>query len=70
MKNAAYLWGIVGLSVIVFLFLIVRVVSLGDEIRALDARNNRELTALQDSLKRRKRTSQVRKNQRRGWESI
>ena len=52
MKNAAYLWGIVGLSVIVFLFLIVRVVSLGDEIRALDARNNRELTALQDSLKR------------------
>jgi hypothetical protein len=52
MKIAAYLWGLVGLSVIVLLFLIVRVVSLGNEIQALDARNGRELTALQDSLKR------------------
>jgi hypothetical protein len=52
MKNAAYLWGIVGLSVVVFLFLIVRVISLGNEIQALDARNNRELAALQESLKR------------------
>jgi hypothetical protein len=52
MKSAAYLWGIVGLSVVVFLFLIVRIVSLGNEIQALDARNNRELAALQDSLKR------------------
>jgi heme exporter protein D len=52
MKYAAYLWGIVALSVVVFLFLIVRVVSLGNEIQALDARNGRELAALQDSLKR------------------
>ena len=37
---------------IVFLFLIVRVVSLDNEIQALDARNGRELAALQDSLKR------------------
>jgi hypothetical protein len=37
--------------VIVLLFLIVRVVSLGNEIQALDARNGRELAALQDSLK-------------------
>ena len=35
MKYAAYLWGIVALSVVVFLFLIVRVVSLGNEIQAL-----------------------------------
>ena len=52
MKNAAYLWGLAGLSVIVFLFLIFRLVSLGNEIQALDARNGRELAALQDSLKR------------------
>jgi hypothetical protein len=52
MKYAAYLWGIVTLSVIVFLFLIVRVITLGNEIQALDARNSRELAALQDSLKR------------------
>lgn len=48
----AYLWGIVALSVVVFLFLIVRVISLGNEIQALDARNGHELAALQDSLKR------------------
>jgi hypothetical protein len=47
-----YLWGIVALFVIVFLFLIVRVVSLDNEIQALDARNSRELASLQDSLKR------------------
>ena len=52
MKNAAYLWGLAGLSVIVFLFLIFRLVSLGNEIQALDAGNSRELAALQDSLKR------------------
>ena len=52
MKYAAYLWGIVALSLVVFLFLIVRVVSLDNEIQALDARNGRELAALQDSLKR------------------
>jgi hypothetical protein len=52
MKNAAYLWGLAGLSVIAFLFLIFRVVSLDSKIQALDARNGRELNALQDSLKR------------------
>ena len=52
MKNAAWLWGIVALSVIVFLFLIVRVVSLGNEIQGLGDKNGRELAALQDSLKR------------------
>ncbi len=31
-----YLWGIVALSVVVFLFLIVRLLSLGNEIGALD----------------------------------
>jgi hypothetical protein len=52
MKNAAYLWGLAGLSVIAFPFLIFRVVSLDSEIQALDARNGRELAALKDSLKR------------------
>ena len=47
-----YLWGFAALSVVVFLFLIVRVVSLDNEIQALDARNGRELASLQDSLKR------------------
>jgi hypothetical protein len=52
MKTATYLWGLVGLSVIAFLFLILRVVSLDSEIQALDARNGQELATLQDSLKR------------------
>ena len=52
MKYTAYLWGIVVLSVIVFLFLIVRVLSLGNEIQRLGDRNSHELTAVQDSLKR------------------
>jgi hypothetical protein len=47
-----YVWGIVALSVIAFLFLILRVVSLDSEIQALDARNRRELVALQGTLKR------------------
>jgi hypothetical protein len=65
-----YLWGIVGLFVIVFLFLIVRVVSLGNEIQALDARNGRELAAIQDSLKRAKPISQPPENWRQAGESI
>ena len=52
MKNAAYLWGIIALSVVVFLFLIVRVISLGNEIQGLGDRNGRELAALEASLKR------------------
>ena len=51
-KYAAYLWSIVALSVVVFLFLIVRVISLGNEIQGLGDRNSRELAALEDSLKR------------------
>ena len=51
MKYTAYLWGIVVLSVIVFLFLIVRVTSLGNEVQAIRDKNNREIAALQDSLK-------------------
>ncbi len=47
-----YLWGIVALSVVVFLFLIVRVVSLGNEVQEIRNRNNRDLAALQESLKR------------------
>jgi hypothetical protein len=52
MKYVASLWGIVALSVVAVLFLIVRVISLDNEIQALADRNGRELTALQDSLKR------------------
>src|SRR5262247_1225473 len=51
MKYTAYLWGIVVLSVIVFLFLIVRVTSLGNEVQTIRDKNNREIAALQDSLK-------------------
>ena len=52
MKYSAYLWGIVALLVIVFLFLIVRVVGLGKEVQGLRDKNGRELATLQDSLKR------------------
>lgn len=52
MKYAAYLWGIIALSVVVFLFLIVRVISLSNEIQVFGDRNSHELAALQDSLKR------------------
>ena len=52
MKYAAYLWGIIALSVVVFLFLIVRVISLGNEMQGFGDRNSRELAALQESLKR------------------
>jgi heme exporter protein D len=46
-----YLWGIVALSVIVLVFLIVRVLSLGNEVQGVRDKNSRELAALQDSLK-------------------
>src|SRR5213594_188923 len=52
MKYGAYLWAIIALSVIIILFLLVRVVSLGSEVQRLRERNDRELAALQDSLKR------------------
>ena len=51
MKNEPYFWGIVAL-VIVILFLIVRVVRLGNEVQEIRDKNNRELASLQDSLKR------------------
>jgi heme exporter protein D len=52
MKYAAYLWSIVAFSVIVILFLLVRVVRLGNEVRELRDNNNRGSAELQDSLKR------------------
>ncbi len=52
MKYETYLWGIVGLSVVLIVFLLVRIASLGGEIQGLSDRNSREMVALQDSLKR------------------
>jgi hypothetical protein len=52
MKYTAYLWGIVVLSLIVIVFLLVRITSLGNEIRGTRDQNSRELAALQESLKR------------------
>jgi hypothetical protein len=46
-----YLWGIVALSVVVFLFLIVRLVSIGNELQEIRDKNSRELAAIQESLK-------------------
>ena len=51
MKDEPYFWGIVAL-VIVILFLIVRVVRLGNEVQEIRDKSNRELASLQDSLKR------------------
>jgi heme exporter protein D len=52
MKYAAYLWGAVALSMVVMLFLIVKIVRLNNEAQEIRDRNNRELASLQDSLKR------------------
>ena len=52
MKSTVYLWSIVALSVIVILFLIMRVVKLGNETQEFRDKNNRELATLQNSLKR------------------
>ena len=52
MKSTVYLWSIVALSVIVILFLIMRVVKLGSETQEFHDKNNRELATLQNSLKR------------------
>jgi hypothetical protein len=52
MKYRALLGSIAALSVIVFLSLLVRVVSLGNEVQGLRDKNDRDLVALQDSLKR------------------
>jgi hypothetical protein len=52
MKYEALRWGVVAVSVIVILFLFVRVVSLGNEVQRLRDKNDRDLVALDDSLKR------------------
>ena len=52
MKYIAYLWGILVLSLIVIVFLLVRITSLGNEIQGIRDQNSRELAALQESLKR------------------
>jgi hypothetical protein len=52
MKYGAYLWGIVVLSLLVIVFLLVRISSLGSDVQWIRDQNNRELAALQDSLKR------------------
>jgi len=52
MKYGANLWAIIALSVIVLLFLVARVVGLGGEVQGLREKNDRELAALHDSLKR------------------
>jgi hypothetical protein len=51
MKYTAYLWGIVVLSLIAILFLLVRIRSLGNEVRGIRVQNSREIAALQESLK-------------------
>lgn len=52
MKYGAYLWGTILLFLIVIVFLLVRITNLGSEVQAIRDQNNRELAALQDSLKR------------------
>ena len=52
MKYGGYLWGIVMLFMIVIAFLLIRITSLGSEVQRIRDQNNRELAALQDSLKR------------------
>ena len=52
MKYGAYLWGTMLLCLIVIVFLLVRITNLGSEVQAIRDQNNRDLAALQDSLKR------------------
>jgi heme exporter protein D len=52
MKYAAYLWGIVVLSLILIVFLLLKLTRLGNEVQGIRDQNNRELAALQESLKR------------------
>src|SRR5215510_10696689 len=52
MKYAAYLWGILVLSLIAIVFLLVRITSLGNEVQGIRDQNSHELAALQESLKR------------------
>jgi heme exporter protein D len=52
MKYAAYFWAIVALSVILMVFLLVRVASLESQVQGLRDQSSRESAALQESLKR------------------
>lgn len=52
MKYSGYLWGLVGLSVAIIVFLLVKVSGMGREIQQFHSKNDRELAALQESLKR------------------
>ena len=52
MKYGAYLWGVVGLSMVMIVFLLVRIATLRSEVQGLRDKNEREVSALQDSLKR------------------
>jgi hypothetical protein len=52
MKYGGYLWGLVGLAAAVIVFLLVKVSSLGRDIQEYQIKNERDLAALQDLLKR------------------
>ncbi|HZA53844.1 MAG TPA: hypothetical protein VE616_06315 [Candidatus Udaeobacter sp.] len=70
MKYAAYAWGIGALCLIVVVILLVRVSSLTSELQAMNERNNRALTALQESLKHVQAGLATAKESVPGWESI
>jgi hypothetical protein len=52
MKYTAYLWGVIGACMILVIILLVRVSSLGSEVRDLHERNDRAFAPLRDSLAR------------------
>lgn len=52
MKYTAYLWSVIGICMIIVIILLVRVSSLGSEVRDLHERNDRALAPLRDSLAR------------------
>jgi hypothetical protein len=52
MKYTAYLWGIVAVCVIMVIIVLVRLSSLGSEVRGLTERNDRALAPLRDSVAR------------------
>ena len=70
MKYGGYLWGLIGLSLVIIVFLLVKVSGLGGEVQGLQIKNDRELAALQDSLNARKPISQLPNSWPRAWESI
>jgi hypothetical protein len=70
MKYEALRWGVVAVSVIVILFLFVRVVSLDNEVQGLRDKNDRDSVALTILSNVCKPTSQLQRNRFQGWESI